>query len=807
MSRDRGAGLLWGLTALFLGVAALRAETVNVTLGLDTSILAGTDPNGRVLLYTPSPLETGSAVSHWDSSAFPNLLMEPSINSDLGFQQLDLTIFQLRDVGWRSGSSTITLRIQDSAGQGFNDPTLGAQRRAAMERAAAVWAGRLGSAVEINVDVSFDSLECSDEGGVLAQAGAQFLFESFPGAPLSGTWYHGALAESLSGENLSLEDVSNPNAGDLALTFNDRIDESCLGGGSRFYYGLDGNVPGGQISLVAVALHEMAHGLGFASFANESTGALFMNRPDVYTRFVFDNTQGKSWPQMTNSERRTSATNPRQVVWTGNRVTSEAPDFLEPAPALVIHSPASIAGAYAVGVAAFGPPLTAGGVTGDLALAVDGSANPTLLCGPVSNTAEVLGRVAVLDRGDCNFVVKVKNAQDAGAIGVVVVNNVAGVPPNMGGDDATIVIASVSISRDDGNRIKAALTQTSEPGVLSFRSSSFSVAEGAGTATVTVRRSAGTDGEVSVDYATGGGTASGAEDYLPAAGTITFGDGQGGTRSFQVEILDDELTEGEETVELVLSNPTGGAVLGNPSSAVLAIADDDTNPAGFLAFDSPTLRVNEGAGSVAVTVERSGGSTGPVSAGYATGGGTAIAGEDYLEATGTVAFDDGEAGTKSFEVEILDDGGEESLETFGIALLNPTGGALLGTPSSTTVEIVDNEACQPSETRLCLNQGRFRVEVFWRDFKDNTGTGQVVLGSEDSGLFWFFAPDNWEMLVKVLDGCGVNDHFWVFAAATTNVEYTLQVTDTATGEVREYTNRLGISSPAITDTGAFATCP
>ncbi|HVS12696.1 MAG TPA: M64 family metallopeptidase [Thermoanaerobaculia bacterium] len=117
-------------------------------------------------------------------------------------------------------------------------------------------------------------------------------------------------------------------------------------------------------------------------------------------------------------------------------------------------------------------------------------------------------------------------------------------------------------------------------------------------------------------------------------------------------------------------------------------------------------------------------------------------------------------------------------------------------------------ACVAGPESLCLNQGRFRVEVSWRDFEDRTGIARVVpVGSPDSGLFYIFDPNNWEMLVKVLDACGVNQRYWVFAAATTNVEYTLEVTDTATGETRSYDNALGISAPAITDTDAFATCP
>ncbi len=118
------------------------------------------------------------------------------------------------------------------------------------------------------------------------------------------------------------------------------------------------------------------------------------------------------------------------------------------------------------------------------------------------------------------------------------------------------------------------------------------------------------------------------------------------------------------------------------------------------------------------------------------------------------------------------------------------------------------ETCEPSPEVLCLNEGRFRVEVDWRNFQGVDGIGRSPgPGTDDSGLFYFFNPDNWEMLVKVLNGCNTNNHFWVFSAATTNVEYTLTVTDTDTGLEKSYTNPLRTRSPALTDTQAFATCP
>lgn len=116
--------------------------------------------------------------------------------------------------------------------------------------------------------------------------------------------------------------------------------------------------------------------------------------------------------------------------------------------------------------------------------------------------------------------------------------------------------------------------------------------------------------------------------------------------------------------------------------------------------------------------------------------------------------------------------------------------------------------CVPEPDRLCLRDGRFRVEVAWRDFSGQTGKGSVVSPpTEDSGLFWFFDPANWELLVKVLDGCALNGHHWVFAAATTSVEYTLTVTDTLTGEAAVYHNPLGQPAFSINDTKALTGCP
>lgn len=116
--------------------------------------------------------------------------------------------------------------------------------------------------------------------------------------------------------------------------------------------------------------------------------------------------------------------------------------------------------------------------------------------------------------------------------------------------------------------------------------------------------------------------------------------------------------------------------------------------------------------------------------------------------------------------------------------------------------------CTPDATATCLKDDRFKLRVFWRSFQGARGSGSVAPAtSNDSGIFYFFSPDNWEMLAKVVDGCSFNNRFWVFAAATTNVEYTLTVTDTEHQVVGTYHNLLGSTPVSVTDTAAFATCP
>ena len=110
-------------------------------------------------------------------------------------------------------------------------------------------------------------------------------------------------------------------------------------------------------------------------------------------------------------------------------------------------------------------------------------------------------------------------------------------------------------------------------GTLQFSSATYAVNETAGTATITVTRTNGSSGAISVSYATGNGTATAGSDYTAVSGTLSWLDGDSAVKTFTIPILTDTLVEGNETVNLTLSAPTGGAVLGASSAAALTITD------------------------------------------------------------------------------------------------------------------------------------------------------------------------------------------------------------------------------------------
>ena len=376
-------------------------------------------------------------------------------------------------------AATITIVNVDGPGEGFNDPTpaapvggnpgttVGQQRLFAFQFAASIWGATLTDNVEVKIQSAFNPLPCTASSGVLGSAGPIQIVSDFPGAAFPRTWYAVALGNKLANTDL-LPGPSGTSADDIRAQFN-----SSLGGtnpdgtpcltGLHWYYGIDTN-HGTDIDLVTVLLHEFSHGLGFLSLVDETKGTQLKNRTDIYSRQILDNTLGLTWNSMNPQQRKQSAINTRNVVWTGSRVTVSIPSVLQQGtPLLAVTSPPSIAGNYQVGTASFGAPLASPGVSGSIVAGLDpaDTAGPLTTdgCSALTNGGDVGGHIALLDRGTCSFATKAKNAQNAGAIGVIIVDNRLEIPPpGMGGTDPSVTIPAVMISQSDGATIRAQLT-------------------------------------------------------------------------------------------------------------------------------------------------------------------------------------------------------------------------------------------------------------------------------------------------------------------------------------------------------------
>ncbi len=365
-------------------------------------------------------------------------------------------------------AATITIVNQNAPGIGFNDPapatpvggnpgtTLGAQRLYAFQHAANIWASTLTSSVPIRIGASFVPLSCTANSAVLGSAGANEIWSDFTNAPRPNTWYPSALASKLAGA-----DVATPGEPHIISRFNSRLGlfPDCMPG-SGFYLGVDNNA-NGQIDLVTVLLHEMAHGLGFQTFTDDETGAQINGIPSIWDHFLVDNRTERPWVGMSETERVASAISGDGLSWNGPNVTAAVPQLLDARSRLTVSGSAAgnAAGDYAVGDASFGPPLGANAVSGQLMPVVEQADGTGLACNPLDelNALAVRGNIALVSRGSCDFVSKARNVQAAGAIGMIVADNAPGEPSGMSGDDPAITIPSVRITQEAGVTLRAAL--------------------------------------------------------------------------------------------------------------------------------------------------------------------------------------------------------------------------------------------------------------------------------------------------------------------------------------------------------------
>ncbi len=250
---------------------------------------------------------------------------------------------------------------------------------------------------------------------------------------------------------------------------------------------------------------------------------------------------------------------------------------------------------------------------------------------------------------------------------------------------ANIWVTATATNTSTGDTSEFSNAVSAQPITMQFLTASVSVDVSAGSALVHVERTGNLNAIVAVNYATSNGTAVAGQDYSAASGTLTFL-AKETDQTFSITILPNPSQAASSvTVNLALSQPTGGSTLGSPSTAVLTI---NNNLPPILQFSSSTYTTYTGSSSSIVSVTRGGGSRGAtVQVHYATAGGSAVAGVDYTPVSGTLTFLANQT-LATFTVPILHGGVATVTKTVGLVLSMPTGGAQLGLLSRATLTIM-----------------------------------------------------------------------------------------------------------------------
>lgn len=286
---------------------------------------------------------------------------------------------------------------------------------------------------------------------------------------------------------------------------------------------------------------------------------------------------------------------------------------------------------------------------------------------------------------------------------------------------STASSSSESSSSSSVSSSSSSVASRNPRGLFRFTTTAFSVNENIANATISVVRTGGAEGNASVTYAATAGSATADTDFTPSTATLSFASGET-SKTFTIQIKDDTASEGNETINLALSSPTNGSDLTTPNTATLTIADNEaptssassvssasssTNPAGTLSLSASAFAVSEKGGSLTVTVNRAGGSTGTVGVTYATSNNSATSGTDYSGVTGTLSFGPGET-TKTFVISIANNESITGNKAFNITLSAVTGGASLSTASAVAT-IYDDESTTFGSGSLKLSKSAYNA--------------------------------------------------------------------------------------------------
>lgn len=252
-------------------------------------------------------------------------------------------------------------------------------------------------------------------------------------------------------------------------------------------------------------------------------------------------------------------------------------------------------------------------------------------------------------------------------------------------DKIAITIADNDGGPGNGEEEEGTTGPLTDAGKISFSASQYGVPENKGQVTIRAVRTDGDDGEVTVDYLTKGIDANSVH-YNDVNGSLTFADGEK-EKSFTVTVKDNADKDGNKDVEIFLKNPTGGALLGN-KEAILTIIDNEIADSGSGTFRmvEDDMDVDEKDGTIHVGIRRLNGTQGTVTIEYETVGSSASSNTDFEYISGTLTFQEGET-VKDIPVKILEDDDSEQKESFFLRIKNPGGGAELGTPNETVINI------------------------------------------------------------------------------------------------------------------------
>ena len=265
-----------------------------------------------------------------------------------------------------------------------------------------------------------------------------------------------------------------------------------------------------------------------------------------------------------------------------------------------------------------------------------------------------------------------------------------------GGEGYTLVLsAPTGGAHLAASEVNTTIGSEDGPGELHliFASDPIGVDEAAGTVHARVARVGGSEGAITVEFATAAaGNATPDADFIPATGTLSWADGDGSPKVIDIDVLDDALFEGTESFRINIANPTGGATIDlSADSQVVVILDDEAG----VHFAATSASVSESGGSVTLAVSRSGSPAGAASVDYTTSPGSATEGSDFTGASGTLNWADGEVGDKTISIDVTNDTEDESNEDLTVLLSNPSGTALGA--SEATVVITDDDTPPPGD--------------------------------------------------------------------------------------------------------------